>query len=175
MVLMTKLINNIFSNSLKSTITPILVVVIVLLPFFSFAQWAPSTKSVKKAELTLSKVLIHYDSMEVLDLNENYFEVLNVDGVTEGYLCYEQAPSKHDHFDFMAVFDKEMKLVKLQVLQYRENYGGEISNKRWLNQLVVREPNKVQAISGATISVNSIKNAVDILSERMQKWYSAQL
>ena len=113
--------------------------------------------------------------MEVLDLNENYFEVLNVDGVTEGYLCYEQAPSKHDHFDFMAVFDKEMKLVKLQVLQYRENYGGEISNKRWLNQLVVREPDKVQAISGATISVNSIKNAVDILSERMQKWYSAQL
>ena len=43
------------------------------------------------------------------------------------------------------------------------------------NQLVVREPDKVQAISGATISVNSIKNAVDILSERMQKWYSAQL
>ena len=53
-----------------------------------------------------------------------------------------------------------MKLKKLRILTYRENYGGEISNKRWLKQFLDREVNDVQAISGATISVESMKIAI---------------
>ena len=63
-----------------------------------------------------------------------------------------------------------MELLKLRVLVYRENYGGEISNKRWLNQFVTRNPKKVQAISGATISVESLKYSTAQLTEKMLLW-----
>jgi Na+-transporting NADH:ubiquinone oxidoreductase subunit NqrC len=50
-------------------------------------------------------------------------------------------------------------------LIYRENYGGEIGSKRWLKQFIgMTEPkNYVDGISGATISVNSMKYSINKL------------
>ena len=73
----------------------------------------------------------------------------------------------------MAIYSPEMELLKLRILVYRENYGGEISNKRWLNQFVTRSPEKIQAISGATISVESLKFSVLQLTEKMMLWKSS--
>ena len=70
----------------------------------------------------------------------------------------------------MAIYSPDFKLLKLRILVYRENYGGEISNKRWLNQFISRSPKKVQAISGATISVESLKYSVAQLTEKMLRW-----
>ena len=78
-------------------------------------------------------------------------------------------------FDFMAIYSSEMELLKLRVLTYRENYGGEIANKRWLKQFLSRDVNDVQAISGATISVESMKMAVYSLTQKMRNWQSSQL
>jgi major membrane immunogen (membrane-anchored lipoprotein) len=64
-----------------------------------------------------------------------------------------------------------MELLKLQILAYRENYGGEIANKRWLKQFLTRPTEKVQAISGATISVESMKMVVSSLNQKMKNWY----
>ena len=68
-----------------------------------------------------------------------------------------------------------MKLQKLRVLTYRENYGGEIANKRWLKQFLSRKTDDIQAISGATISVESMKMAVVSLTEKMKNWQKSQL
>ncbi len=53
------------------------------------------------------------------------------------------------------------------MLSYRESHGFEICNKRWLKQFIginiaseFEYNNKVDAISGATISVNSIKSFI---------------
>ena len=85
------------------------------------------------------------------------------------------APSKHDKFDFLAIYSPNMKLKKLRILTYRENYGGEISNKRWLKQFLDREVNDVQAISGATISVESMKIAIASLTQKMKNWKTSQI
>lgn len=107
-------------------------------------------------------------------MDSNYFEIISSDS-TIAYACIQQAPSKHDMFDFLAIYSSDMQLLKLRILTYRENYGGEIANKRWLKQFLSREVNNVQAISGATISVESMKMAVYSLTQKMKNWQSRQL
>ena len=71
----------------------------------------------------------------------------------------------------MILFDPSFTIKKASVLIYREDYGGEIGSKRWLSQFIGKTffdkfiyRKNVAAISGATISVNSMTDAVnDIL------------
>lgn len=93
-----------------------------------------------------------------------------------GYVYLDQAPSKTAEFDYLVIFDKELKIARTKVLVYREEYGGEIGSRRWLRQFTGKskasELNHIAAISGATISVRSMKKAVkDILAsvEILQK------
>jgi len=93
--------------------------------------------------------------------NGNLYEVAGkTDKVYIGY-----SPSKFDDFDYMVLFDSTKKVKLVRVLVYRENYGGEIGSKRWLKQFIgMTEPkNYVDAISGATISVNSMKYSINKL------------
>lgn len=63
----------------------------------------------------------------------------------------------------MVVFKPDLSILKVKVLVYREEYGGEIGSKRWLKQFIgKKDPNKVkfgsdvQNISGATISARNL-------------------
>ncbi|SHI47630.1 FMN-binding domain-containing protein [Arenibacter nanhaiticus] len=99
--------------------------------------------------------------------SENFFAVKTDTGVL-GYVFVENAPSKTATFDFLLVFDKDLSIVHSKVLIYREEYGGEIGSKRWLRQFngkngkdrVSHETN-IDGISGATISVRSMTDAID--------------
>ena len=123
-----------------------------------------SSLTEKRAYKTLNK---HYGE-DILLLktktqvpNGTLYEVLGkTDKVYIGY-----SPSKFENFDFMVVFDCDNKIKFVEVLTYRENYGGEISSRRWLKQFIgMTEPKPfVNAISGATISVNSIKHSINKL------------
>ena len=66
------------------------------------------------------------------------------------------------------LFDLNLKIKKVKVLIYRENYGGEISSKRWLSQFIESPEDdsfvygdNISAISGATISVKSITESIN--------------
>jgi len=145
----------------------------VLYPKNAFCGWTPSDKMISKAELTVQKLFNMDYSKISIDISSNYYELSHNDSVI-GYMCLQQAPSKHDMFDFLAVYNKDMQLLKLQILAYRENYGGEIANKRWLKQFLTRPIEKVQAISGATISVESMKMVVSSLTQKMSNWHNTQ-
>ncbi len=87
-----------------------------------------------------------------------------------GYAFVDQAPSKTAKFDYLVVFDAELKVRHSKVLIYREEYGGEIGSKRWLKQFLgktsgdrVSHESNIDGIAGATISVRSMTNAVDDL------------
>ena len=71
-----------------------------------------------------------------------------------------KAPSKFESYIFIHILDKEVGIKFSKILIYREDYGGEIGSKRWLNQLIGLKPHQrvdnISAISGATISVNSM-------------------
>lgn len=98
---------------------------------------------------------------------DNFFR-LKKEGKVLGYVYLDKAPSKTAEFDYLIIFNKDLSIARTKVLVYREEYGGEIGSRRWLRQFVGKskagELNDIAAISGATISVRSMKDAVkDIL------------
>lgn len=107
--------------------------------------------------------------------NHRYFTISSK-SMQVGYLAIGQANSKHQRFDFYILFSNNVTILEVRVLTYRENYGFEICNKRWLNQFELIETDnqfeynsKIDGISGATISVNSIKNEVFSLTKELNK------
>ena len=102
-------------------------------------------------------------------INRTLFKILNGDNLL-GYAFVGKAFGKADDFEFLVLFDKNLVITKTKVLIYREDYGGEIGSKRWLQQFIgkSKEDNLVYeqdiiGISGATISANAMTVAVNNL------------
>ncbi len=83
------------------------------------------------------------------------------------YVLFGEAPSKVDTFIYLVIFNPEGEIEKVSVLVYKENYGGEIGSKRFLNQFAGKyngigmDYNKdISGISGATLSGQSITLAI---------------
>jgi len=100
---------------------------------------------------------------------DNLFEIKS-DANLLGYAYVAKAPSKTDEFDYLVLLDKDLIVLKVKVLVYREDYGGEIGSKRWLKQFIgksqydeLRYGDNIVAISGATISVRSMTNVMNNL------------
>lgn len=100
---------------------------------------------------------------------DNLFSIKQKDSLL-GYAYVAKAPSKTDMFDYLVLLDSNLIVLKTKVLVYREDYGGEIGSKRWLKQFIgktqeddLRYGDNIVAISGATISVRSMTNAMNNL------------
>lgn len=100
---------------------------------------------------------------------DNFYRLSKEDELL-GYAFVDQAPSKTARFDYLVVFDADLKVKHSKVLIYREEYGGEIGSKRWLKQFLgktggdhVDHETNIDGIAGATISVRSMTNAMDNL------------
>jgi hypothetical protein len=134
-------------------------VILKILLLLSLFNW----NVVGKAEKHLGK---YYDYDVILsdgypfDDGKIYRMLNNTDFVYIG-----KARSKFEAFDYMVLFDENKTIKLVRVLVYRENYGGEIGSKRWLRQFIGIDKPKymVDAISGATISVHSIKTSINRL------------
>lgn len=105
--------------------------------------------------------------------NENFYKIL-INNNLAGYFYYGQAPTKVDVFDYVVIFDKDLIIKKIKILAYREDYGGEISSKRWLKQFndlskddTVTYRKNIKGISGATISARSMTIAVNNLLQSL--------
>lgn len=99
-----------------------------------------------------------------------------------GYAYVSKAPSKTDEFDYLVLLDKNLVVLKVKVLIYREDYGGEIGSKRWLKQFTgktktdsLRYGDNIAAISGATISVRSMTMAMNNLLESLKILHSKKI
>lgn len=143
--------------------------VVLLLSFSTTAfgvVFSPSDLAHKKAKITIEKMFGKQVVLHPFERDANYYSIFKNDSLI-AYYCIENAPSKHDEFEFMVVYDASLNIQKVHVLVYREDYGFEIKSKRWLQQFSIRKVDSVQAISGATISVNSLKSAVERLNQKM--------
>jgi len=100
----------------------------------------------------------------------------------EGYAYLSQAASRSDKIDYMVIFNPDLSVLKVQVLVYREDYGGEVGSKRWLKQFVGKSGGEkmkfghdIQNISGATISARSLTKGVTELSKNIKELKSKGL
>lgn len=108
-------------------------------------------------------------------LREDNFYKLTESEKLIGYAFVDQAPSKTAKFDYLVVFDADLKVKHSKVLIYREEYGGEIGSKRWLKQFLgktigdrVDHETNIDGIAGATISVRSMTTAMDNLLQTIE-------
>nr|WP_233164205.1 FMN-binding protein [Snuella sedimenti] len=133
----------------------------------------------------------HFTNVRILDEDtkdlpsqfgeDNLFKI-TVDDALLGYAYVAKAPSKTDEFDYLVLLDKDLIVLKTKVLVYREDYGGEIGSKRWLKQFIgkkegdaLRYGDNIVAISGATISVRSMTNAMNNLLQSLKILHSKNI
>jgi FMN-binding domain len=76
-----------------------------------------------------------------------------------GLVVLDHVIGKHLYIDYMVAFDTSRRVTKVDILQYRESYGGEVREAGWLAQFVgrtsgsaLRVGSDIRNISGATLS-----------------------
>ena len=128
-------------------------------------------------EFSTEMIIVSNETNTILPtkINQDNLFKINNNKTVIGYFYVGKAPSKTDQFDYLVVFDKELNVVKAKVLIYREDYGNEIGSKRWLNQFIgktsadsLKYGQNIDAISGATISANSMTFAMSNLLKTIE-------
>ena len=106
------------------------------------------------------------------EFNFNKFNKIIYKNELIGYSYESKAPSMHFEFDYLIILGLDLKVISSKVLVYRENWGGEIGSNRWLRQFQERGKDDrlkyrkdISAISGATISVKSMIETVNLFLE----------
>ncbi len=101
------------------------------------------------------------------DLTNDKLFRLKIDGSFKAYAYWGQGSSKDHAFDFLILFNTDLQIEAVKILVYREQFGREITNQRWLKQFVGMTPQSVitygstiDGISGATISSKSMTYSV---------------
>ena len=155
----------------------------LILSFFLFSSGDTTNSSAltKRIQKKVAKEVKAIFSVEEFELSESTITIpsspfllgqqmneIKVDNELLGYAFLGTAPSKTDTFEYLILFDPSFTIKKATVLIYREDYGGEIASKRWLSQFVKKQSNQafvfgsnISAISGATISVQSMTASVN--------------
>jgi Na+-translocating ferredoxin:NAD+ oxidoreductase RnfG subunit len=82
----------------------------------------------------------------------------------------------------MIIFSPSGKIMRVDIIRYREPYGGAVSSRNWLNQFTGKSPSEsfkvekdIDSISGATISVNSVTRGVYKLTLVMEEIISENI
>ena len=147
--------------------------VIIFLILFSIAECSLAADFYTKKQAL--KIVINtlkdkevelVESIDVTDLLGKLTPVViyrfrRVKGV-DFYAVFTQTMGRYEMFDYLVITNMKFVIEKIKVTKYRSEYGGEIGSKKWLEQFYgyssgeLRYKKEISALSGATISANSI-------------------
>lgn len=161
-----------FKNNISKAIT--VIVIALLFSSFKATYWELDKDSRATVYKSIAKIF-NSETCNLDPIDDTFYSILEDDSII-GYLAVTDAPSKFHRFDYYVLFDDKEEILKVEVLHYRENYGGEICSKNWLKQFVGIDTEnyssysrKIDGISGATISVNSLKHNLLKISNKLKK------
>jgi Na+-translocating ferredoxin:NAD+ oxidoreductase RnfG subunit len=87
------------------------------------------------------------------------------------YAILDNVKGKSLPITFLTIFNSNSQVKDITIIKYREGYGHEIGNKKWLQQFDAYTDSSnykvgkaISGISGATISVHSISKGIRKLS-----------
>ena len=96
-----------------------------------------------------------------------YYWTISKDDTTIAYAFLDNVIGKSMPITFLLVLDINGQIITSSVIKYREAYGGEVGNKKWLSQFTGKKNNSgfnigkdIDGISGATISVKSMNKGI---------------
>ena len=98
------------------------------------------------------------------------------DGKTVGRYIVDHVIGKHLYIDYAVTLDAGGRIQRVDILQYREAYGGEVRDRSWLNQFVgknsastLRVGADIRNISGATLSCHHLTEGIKRIVTRYGK------
>src|SRR6202047_197302 len=84
-----------------------------------------------------------------------------------GFFVFDRVIGKHLYIDYSVALDPSGRIRQVDILQYRESYGGEIRSPSWLAQFVgktnssqLQVGSDIRNISGATLSSHHVTEGV---------------
>jgi hypothetical protein len=84
-----------------------------------------------------------------------------------GLFVVDHVIGKHLYIDYAVALDASGRIHRVDILQYRESYGGEVREPAWLAQFVgkssaspLRVGQDIRNISGATLSAHHVTEGV---------------
>ncbi len=84
-----------------------------------------------------------------------------------GAVLFDAVIGKHEFIDYMVVLNQEGKVKFIEILSYRESYGGQVRNEPWKKQFTglsektpPRHEKNISNISGATLSCRHVSDGV---------------
>ena len=84
-----------------------------------------------------------------------------------GVVIADQVLSKHDLVDYAVAVSPAGRVLQVEILEYREKYGGEISSPKWRAQFIgktsastLKLNEDIYNISGATISCRHVTEGI---------------
>ena len=84
-----------------------------------------------------------------------------------GVFVVDHVIGKHLYIDYAVALDTSGRVQRVEILQYRESYGGEVKENSWLSQFVgktsgsaLKVDRDIRNISGATLSSNHVTEGV---------------
>jgi hypothetical protein len=85
----------------------------------------------------------------------------------DGYFFVDSVIGKHDLINYAVALTADGKVRQIEILEYREAYGGEVRNARWRAQFVghrhgdpLQIGQDIQNISGATLSCQHVTDGI---------------
>jgi len=120
----------------------------------------PLSSQDKEAVFTLSNQRWSGDTLVVLASFKG--------NASAGYAVVDNVKGKDQLITYIVVVDSSLGVKDLEILSYREAYGGEVRNKSWQKQFIgrrsgekLRPGREIKNISGATISARSVTFGVN--------------
>jgi hypothetical protein len=84
-----------------------------------------------------------------------------------GWMMLDQVLGKHEFIRYALALDADGAVRRIEILEYRETYGGEVRNPRWREQFMGKKAgaslkidDDIQNISGATLSCVHVTEGV---------------
>jgi len=88
-------------------------------------------------------------------------------GRTVGFFIFDRVIGKHLYIDYTLALDPSGRIRQVDILQYRESYGGEVRSPSWLAQFVgktsaspLQVGTDIRNISGATLSSHHVTEGI---------------
>jgi len=85
----------------------------------------------------------------------------------DGYFFVDAVIGKHDLITYAVALGLDGKVRQVEILEYREAYGGEVRNPRWRKQFAGKQHGDalhlgqdIQGISGATLSCEHVTDGI---------------
>jgi Na+-translocating ferredoxin:NAD+ oxidoreductase RnfG subunit len=101
------------------------------------------------------------------DKETKVFQAINSNGENLGYFFIDKVYGKHELITYSVGIDTNGAIKHIEILEYKESYGGQVSNEAWRKQFIGKTieskfelNNDIKNISGATLSCKHITDGV---------------